>query len=172
VAIVVTAFANKSTLDAARSAGAWQVMSKPVDFKSLLGFMQEALDQPLVMVVDDDHDLCANLWDLLRERGFRVCLAHNLKDAGNQLKAHDYRVVLIDMKLPDGDGTSVFKMIKHLSPQPRTVVISGFRSEMEQRIQQVQEEGADAVCYKPFNVPQLVATLEKLTQQQAEHMKA
>ena len=41
--------------------------------------MEEAIDQPMVLVVDDDRDLCDNLWDLLRDRGFRVSLAHDLQ---------------------------------------------------------------------------------------------
>src|SRR6185437_1066779 len=66
VAIVVTAYASGDTTREALAAGAWQVLPKPVDFPRLLGLVNEALDQPMVMVVDDDHDLCANLWDLLR----------------------------------------------------------------------------------------------------------
>src|ERR1700752_4549075 len=63
VAIVVTAYASSSTATEALEAGAWQVVAKPIDFPKLLALVDEALDQPLVMVVDDDPDLCANLWD-------------------------------------------------------------------------------------------------------------
>jgi hypothetical protein len=33
---------------------------------------------------------------------------------------------------------------------------------MDRLVQKVVEEGADAVCYKPFDVPQLLGTLDKL----------
>ena len=78
VSLLVTAFAGPATAEEALSAGAWKVLAKPVDFPKLLHLVEEALDQPLVLVVDDDRDLCENLWDLLRDRGFRVCLAHDL----------------------------------------------------------------------------------------------
>ena len=42
------------------------------------------LERPLVLVVDDDEDLCANLWDLLHERGYRVCIAHDGRQAVEQ----------------------------------------------------------------------------------------
>ena len=71
---MVTAYASGATAEEALAAGAWQVLAKPVDFPSCSGLVDEALGQPLVLVVDDDHDLCANLWDLLRERGYRVWL--------------------------------------------------------------------------------------------------
>src|SRR6516162_7276552 len=86
VAIVVTAFAGKTTAEEAMAAGAWRVLPKPVDFPRLLGLVGQALGQPLVLVVDDDPDLCANLWDLLRERGYRVAIAHDELAAAEQLK--------------------------------------------------------------------------------------
>lgn len=165
VAIVVTAYASGETKAEALAAGAWQLLPKPVDFPSLLGYVGEALDQPLVMVVDDDHDLCENLWDLLRDRGYRVCIAHNEKEAVSQLSDQRFVVVLIDMKLPQGDGNSVFRLVRQTNPQARTVLITGHRSEMDVLVKKVVDEGADAVCYKPFDMPNLLATLDKLSQE-------
>jgi DNA-binding NtrC family response regulator len=163
VAIVVTAYASKATAEEALAAGAWQVLAKPVDLERLLPLVDEALGQPLVLVVDDDADLCANLWDLLRERGFRVAVAHDEEDAARELQEHDFRIVLIDMKLPRGDGSSVFQRVRRTNPESRTVVITGHRVEMDPVVQRVVAEGADAVCYKPFDVPRLLSTLERLT---------
>src|SRR5438046_769744 len=81
VAIIVTAYASSATAAEALAAGAWQVIPKPVEVTKLLPLVEEVLGQPLVLVVDDDHDLCATLWDLLRERGYRVCLAHHEREA-------------------------------------------------------------------------------------------
>ena len=163
VAIVVTAYAGGATAEEALGAGAWQVLAKPLDFPKLLGLVNEAVGQPLVLVVDDDQDLCANLWDLLRERGFRVCLAHDEREAGASLKDSAFKAVLIDMKLPAGDGASVFRMVRQANPQARTIVITGHRGEMDQQVQQMVKEGADAVCYKPFDVAKLLGTLQALT---------
>jgi two-component system response regulator HydG len=169
VAIVVSAYASKSTAEEALAAGAWQVLAKPVDFARLLPLVDEALGQPLVLVVDDDPDLCANLWDLLRERGYRVAITHDEADAARYLHEHDFSIVLIDMKLPRGDGVSVFQHVRQSNPQARTVIITGHRVEMDPLVQRVVAEGADAVCYKPFDVPRLLSTLQQLT---AEHDKS
>jgi CheY-like chemotaxis protein len=167
VAIVVTAYAGGTTAEEALGAGAWQVLPKPVDFPKLLGLVEEAVGQPLVLVVDDDHDLCANLWDLFRERGFRVCLAHDERTARDSLQDSRFKAVLIDMRLPAGDGTAVFRLVRQANPQARTIVITGHRAEMDQRVQQLLQEGADAVCYKPFDIPKLLAALNRLTQNEA-----
>jgi CheY-like chemotaxis protein len=162
VAIVITAFAGKATAEEALAAGAWRVLPKPVDFLKLLGLVDQALGQPLVLVVDDDPDLCSALWDLLRERGFRVALAHDDNEANRRLKDRNFKVVLIDMKLPHGDGATVFRLVRQAYPEARTVVITGARPEVDQQLRQVLAEGADAVCYKPFDVPQLLQTLSRL----------
>jgi CheY-like chemotaxis protein len=163
VAIVVSAYTSKATADEALAAGAWHVLPKPVDLGRLLPLVDEAVGQPLVLVVDDDPELCANLWDLLRERGFRVAVAHDEEEAQRQLREHTFAVVLIDMKLPRGDGGRVFERVRRSNPAARTIVITGHRAEMDPLVQRVVSEGADAVCYKPFDVPRLLSTLEKLS---------
>jgi CheY-like chemotaxis protein len=163
VAIIVTAYASGAASEQALAAGAWQVLPKPINFPHLLELVDEALGQPTVLVVDDDPDLCANLWDLLRDRGYRVCLARNGAEAAERLKGRDFRIVLIDMKLPDGDGSSVFRLVRRANPQARTLIITGYRSETEQQVQQVLAEGADAVCYKPFDLSRLLQTVGQLS---------
>ncbi len=164
VALVVTAYASKATAEEALAAGAWQVLPKPVDLSRMLTLMDEALDQPLVLIVDDDSDLCAALWDVLRERGYRVAVSLDETEAARSLREHDFQVVLIDMKLPRGDGGSVFQRVRQINPKARTVAITGHRIEMDPLVQRVIAEGADAVCYKPFDVPRLLSTLERLTE--------
>ena len=66
------------------------------------------------------------------------------------------------MRIPDGDGSTVFRTVRAANPQARTILITGHRSEMDQLIEQMIAEGADAVCYKPFHVPELLEKLEKL----------
>ncbi len=163
VAIVVTAYATSATAAESLAAGAWQVVPKPVDIPRLLSLADQALGQPLVLVVDDDPDLCDTLWDLLRERGYRVCLAHDERQAAQRLRDAAFHAVLIDMKLPAGDGSTVFRLVRTANPQARTIVITGFRTEMDQLVQRMVDEGADAVCYKPFDVGRLLGTLEQLT---------
>ena len=72
------------------------------------------------------------------------------KEAAERLKGREFKVVLNDMKLPAGDGTTVFHIVRQANPQARTIVITGHRSEMEQLVEKVMYEGADAVCYKPL----------------------
>jgi DNA-binding NtrC family response regulator len=162
VAIVVTAYATSDTATSIIAAGAWRIVPKPVNIGSLLGLVTQALDTPLVLVVDDDRDLCENLWDLLRERGYRVHFAHDVGDAEKALAQRKFHVVLIDMKLPNGDGQQVLRALHEIDREARAILITGFAAEMETKVQTALQAGANAVCYKPFDVEKLLSTVQQL----------
>jgi DNA-binding response OmpR family regulator len=164
VAIVVTAYAASDTAKSVLATGAWRIVPKPVNIGSLLKLVTCALEAPLVMVVDDDHDLCENLWDLLRERGYRVGFAHDLPDAEKKLGEHRFHVVLIDMKLPTGCGSSLLGTLRNVDKEARAIIITGHADEMEAKVDHALQAGADAVCYKPFNVEKLLSTIHQLSQ--------
>ena len=161
VAIIISAYADTSSAKEALEAGAWRVLSKPVDVSQVMQCIDEALDQPLVMLVDDDEELCDSLWDILRAQGIRVKLAHNVADASAALESQEYQVAIVDLKLPGGDGLRLCAEVREKNPQARTVLITGFRSELEQRAGQLSV--VDATCYKPFDVGELLATIRRLT---------
>lgn len=165
VALIVTAYASSETARSALEAGAWKVLSKPVQLEHLISLVDEAVESPLILIVDDDRDLCTNLWELLRARNCRVFLAHDVPDAETRLRQNQYHVVLIDMKLPAGSGAEVLNLVRGANPQARTVLITGWRSELEQSVERALSSGADAVCYKPFQVDELLKTVESLCSQ-------
>jgi CheY-like chemotaxis protein len=90
-------------------------------------------------------------------------MAGSEEEAAERLGGRDFQVVLIDMKLPGADGRSVLKRVQGLCPDARTLLITGYRDEMAQMVDKALHEGADGVCYKPFDVPQLLVTLQSLT---------
>jgi two-component system, NtrC family, response regulator HydG len=163
VAMIITAYATSETRQEAMDAGMWQVLAKPVAFPKLLSLVEQIANQPLVMVVDDDHDLCEHLWELLHQRGYRVALAYNQQDASDRMREKEFRIVLVDLKLPGSDSRDVLELIRQSNPQAHTVLITEERPGDEEYIARAVEEGADAVCYKPFNIPQLLDTLSQLS---------
>jgi CheY-like chemotaxis protein len=164
VAIMLTAYVSGATSEDALQAGMWKVLPKPVDLALVLPLVEEAVNQPLVLLVDDDHELCASLWDLLRERGYRVSLAHTASAACDLFIRQKLRVVLLDLKLPDASGRDVFAVLRKAIPESRTMIITGHREQLDSLIENLLVEGADAICYKPFDLDQLLATLRRLTE--------
>lgn len=163
VAIIVTAHSSPETAEEATSAGVWKVLAKPLDLARLLPLVNDALGQPLVLVVDDDPDLCANLWDLLHNRGFRVSIAHDEAQTASLVSEATHSVVLIDMKLQQGDGGGVFRVVRDANPEARVILITGHRDELNLMVRKILSEGAETVFYKPFNVPELIDTIHRLS---------
>ena len=166
VSLLVSAYAGAAGEEAI-SAGAWQVLAKPVDTPKLLKLVVQALGQPLVLVVDDDEELCSSLWDLLRDRDFRVGLAHNTRDAGDRLSEARFDVVVLDVRLPDGDASNVFREVCSTHPETRTVLITGDGEGAGEIIQDILKQGAEGVYYKPFDLPRFLETLARLTQKRS-----
>lgn len=163
VAILVTAYPGHTTDEEARDAGAWQILPKPVNFAALFNLINAIVEQPLVLVVDDDRELCHNLRDVFRELEIRVALAHDVKEASERLTESEFRVVLIDLKLGTETGAAVFEMVRSRHPQARTLLITGCAHEVSDVVEEVLRQGADAVCFKPFDVPRLISAVRQLS---------
>jgi len=162
VAIIVTAYSGPTTAVEAIEAGACHVLSKPVQLPLLLSKVDEAAGKPLVLVVDDDRDLCSNLADLFRDRGYRVAIAFDGDQAAERLAETSFRVVLIDMRLPGGSGDVVFRNVRKIAPLARTMLITGYRGETDELVATALAAGADAVCYKPFDTSELLDAVDAL----------
>jgi DNA-binding response OmpR family regulator len=161
--MIVTAYLAGSTREQALATGAWDVLAKPIDPARLLPRIDGILSRPVVLIVDDDRDLCAALWDLLREHRYRVDLAHDRDEAVRRLQDRAFQAVLIDMKLPRGSGRDVYQLVRQADPRARTILITGERPEMDSLVERALAEGADMACYKPFDIPALLAALDRWT---------
>ena len=162
VAIMISAYCGSDGADRATEAGVWSVLRKPVDFSVLLPMINEAMDAPVVLIADDDEEFCANLWEILREHGYRVCLAHSEVDAISCSDSPQFQIAVVDMCLGDGDGRKVFRRLHEQHPKVRTLLITGFRNEFADDVDQLTRQGLDGVCFKPINIPELLKRLEAL----------
>jgi DNA-binding NtrC family response regulator len=163
VAIIISAYVTTATTEEAHRAGTWKVLAKPVDLAAVLPLVEEALSWPVVLLVDDDRDLCASLWDVLHERGYRTSIAHSVPAGTQLLQQRQYDVVLLDLKLPEGTANDVMTVLRQASPDSRTILITGHRNELDSLISEALADGADAVCYKPFDLDHLLRTLGQIT---------
>lgn len=162
VSILVTGYASPETETRARAVGTWKILSKPVDLQKLIGLVQEAGTQPLLLVVDDDAELCASLSDVFHQHAFRVGHASSPAEAVRRLSQNRFEVVLVDLKLNGGSGVEVLKAVRELEHPPRTLLMTGHRQEFESDVAKALAGGADAVCFKPFDIHQLLSTVQNL----------
>ncbi|MGD9158933.1 MAG: sigma-54 dependent transcriptional regulator [Desulfobacteraceae bacterium] len=78
-----------------------------------------------ILIIDDDPDICRLLSRFISATGYEVSVAHTLKDGKNLLESNDYDLVLLDLKLPDGDGLQELPIILATRSNPEVIIITG-----------------------------------------------
>lgn len=81
-----------------------------------------------VLVVDDSVLMRERLVELVNEASdkAKVCQAGSVTEALAELEGRSFDLVLLDMLLPDGDGTMVLEVVKQRSPATRVAVLTRF----------------------------------------------
>src|SRR5438874_13555633 len=114
-------------------------------------------NMPKVLVVDDDPDLLAICSLVLESEGYNIDVARNGCEAYEVLSNEGADVVLLDVMMPVLDGISVCKMVKR-DPRMRDLPII-VMSASERLREEAEECCADAVLPKPFDIDNLVSTV-------------
>ena len=102
-----------------------------------------------VLIVDDEEDLCWLLTNALQSKGYNVSVANSIIKGIACLKKKVPNLVLLDLKLPDGNGMDMLPEIKAAAPQAVVVIISAYGSE-EKRAEAKNQEGVYGFIDKPF----------------------
>jgi two-component system KDP operon response regulator KdpE len=109
-----------------------------------------------VLIVEDEPALLRALRIDLRARGYEVLTAGTGQDALALARRQPPDAVLLDLGLPDGDGTGVITGLRGWSRAP-VIVLSG-RTSAEDKISAL-DAGADDYVTKPFAMDELLARL-------------
>jgi two-component system, OmpR family, KDP operon response regulator KdpE len=109
-----------------------------------------------VLVVDDEPQILRALRATLRGAGYTVDSAATAGDALTAAAAHPPEAVILDLVLPDGNGTDVCRELRTWSDAP--VIVLSAVGEERQKIAAL-DAGADDYVTKPFSVDELLARL-------------
>jgi DNA-binding response OmpR family regulator len=112
-----------------------------------------------VLLVEDDPSVAAGVLDGLGT-GFEVTHVSTGRDAIDAIAQHDIEIVLLDLGLPDIDGTDVCRQIRTTSLVP-IIVVSARGDEIDRVL--TLEMGADDYVVKPFGMRELVARIRAVS---------
>jgi DNA-binding response OmpR family regulator len=110
-----------------------------------------------ILLVEDDQALASALSQTLRREGFVVNHVNRGQYAIDTVTSEPPDVVILDLGLPDMDGTDVLKKLRKITADLPVLILTA-RSSLEDKITGL-DLGADDYLAKPFEVDELLARL-------------
>jgi DNA-binding NtrC family response regulator len=112
-----------------------------------------------IIVLEDDLVVRKSLEQQLRYRRYDVASASTIAGAQELLAKDHFDLMIVDVRLPDGDGTDLLKQLQARPSKPLIVMISGFGT-VDLAVE-CMSNGAFTFLTKPFSPEQLAVTLKK-----------
>lgn len=117
-----------------------------------------------ILVIDDDESIRKTIAAILEENKYVVDTAENGAEAVKKAKIQPYNLALIDIRLPDIEGTKLLAELEAVSPKTIKIIVTGYPA--LQNAIEAANEGADAYLIKPVNIDNLLNTIAKYLEKQ------
>ncbi|HEV8676646.1 MAG TPA: sigma-54 dependent transcriptional regulator [Methylomirabilota bacterium] len=115
--------------------------------------------QTRILLVDDEPEICWILSRALGELGYEVASAETAEGAVAAFESQAPEVVLLDLRLPDGDGLEVLRRIRELDEHAPVVMMTGHGT-IESAVR-AMKNGAFDYLIKPVHLEELRVVVEK-----------
>ena len=112
-----------------------------------------------ILVVDDEADIRVELAEYLETKGYRVEVAGNGREAFDKFEAASADVVVVDIKMPRGDGFELIRRLRAIDPDVPIIVMTGHFSQTDRA--RVEELGATIMMEKPIVLRRLIQLLNR-----------
>ncbi|MEM3403393.1 MAG: response regulator [Nitrososphaeria archaeon] len=130
------------------------------------GTYKLALEKVSILVIDDDKDILKSLKDILRTKGYEVDTAETAQKGIEKARSKFFNLALLDIKLPDMEGTELLAQIHKEKPGMMKIMITGYPS-VDNAVRALNY-GADAYIMKPVNPENLLKVVEEKLKEQRE----
>lgn len=109
-----------------------------------------------VLIIEDEHAIRNFMSTILTSNGYRVITAAGGAEAISMIGSHCPDVILLDLGLPDIEGTEVLKSVREWSSIP--VIVVSARTFEREKVEAL-DMGADDYITKPFGSSELLARI-------------
>jgi len=121
-----------------------------------------------ILIVDDDPGILSTLREILERNGFTVETSADAADAIKKITETPFLIALLDIKLPDMEGTLLLKEIRKIRPAVKCIMVTGFAT-LDNAVSSLNT-GAAGYVMKPVNPGDLINTIrEKIREIEAEN---
>ncbi len=122
-----------------------------------------------ILIVDDDESIRKALAAVLEDKGYAVDTAQCGSEAIEKSKTSFYNLALIDIRLPDMEGTRLLKALNDTVPPMIKIIVTGYPS-LANAVEAVNK-GADAYIVKPLVMDDVLKTIRDHLKKQREARK-
>jgi DNA-binding NtrC family response regulator len=122
-----------------------------------------------ILIVDDDQSVRKVLTTILEDEGYTVESVGTAKKAIERARRKCYNLALIDIRLPDIEGIELLTKMRGTTPKMRKVIITGYPT-LQNAVEAVNR-GADAYILKPFDMRNVLRTIEEELKKQQEEKR-
>jgi len=122
-----------------------------------------------ILIVDDDQGVRKVLTTILEDEGYTVESVGTAKKAIERARRKCYNLALIDIRLPDIEGIELLTKMRDTTPKMRKVIITGYPT-LQNAVEAVNR-GADAYILKPFDMRNVLRTIEEELKKQQEEKR-
>ena len=123
-----------------------------------------------VIIVEDDVEVLESLSEILTSEGYEVETARSGEEGIKKCRTEQFSLALLDIKLPDMEGTQVLEVLHREFPSMVKIMITGHPS-LENAVASLKR-GADAYLMKPINPANLLKVLDEKMKEQVLREKA
>ncbi len=165
VVIMMTAYAVEDLVQEALQEGAFGVIYKPLDIEKVVTLIESAREEKegaLILVVDEDPGICITLKNILTKRGFDVATASSGEEALIMAHKEAPNIIFIDLKLPTINGLETYLAIKELNPEAVAVMLTAYRQEMSDLVEQALQNQVYTCLYKPLDMEEVLRLVDEI----------
>jgi DNA-binding NtrC family response regulator len=119
--------------------------------------------------VEDDANIRETIETILQQKGYNTDTAKNGQEAIQKSKAKFFNLALLDIKLPDMEGTKLLTTLHEDLPKMVKIMVTGYPS-LENAVEALNL-GADAYVIKPVKPEKLLALIEEKLEKQSQAEK-
>ncbi len=120
--------------------------------------------EALILIIDDDEEMCETLSDIFREKGYKTDTAYTGKEGLDEATKKFYDLAFIDVKLPDMSGIEVLKRLKEIRPDTIAIMITAFAS-LQDEIESLNKR-TYAHFMKPLDMDEVLSTIGEALKKQ------
>ncbi|TSA45184.1 MAG: response regulator [Deltaproteobacteria bacterium] len=166
--IILSSLDTDNIIEKGFKVGAAAYVTKSEAKNELNGTIERVLEKSrflrsrLILVVDDSLTVRRLVTQALEEAGFQVMTAENGKQAMKRVQEHKPDLIISDINMPEMNGIEFCKRI-HADPTLALIPFVTMSSNSDRAVmRRLLQWGASSYLVKPFNLEQIVITVEKL----------